>query len=218
MEVMGSVGVAAALVQRVDSPSSLASAASHTRVLKSSMSRGMSFTRRNRRGWSLGVITMVKDEDEGGRRKDQEEPPKVDWDKAWTNFSTPEKKKKKSFLNIDMERYVSRKPERSDYPLSEEVDPLRKTERSALEFWSSPKFFYVLIGITVLLFFYMVVIIGPPPSSLTIRCWNFDPLFSVIESIVFLRLMFLAHKLSLGWISMARRNFVVPSGARDAGA
>lgn len=86
----------------------------------------------------------------------------MDWDKAWTKFSSPEKKK--SFLNIDMEQYVSRRPEHSNYPLSEEVDPMRKSEKSALGFWTTPQFTYVMAGVIVGLFIYMVIIVGPPPS------------------------------------------------------
>ncbi|KAL2649992.1 hypothetical protein R1flu_018120 [Riccia fluitans] len=164
MEAMRSVGMAGVLLQTgLEPPSSLASASSDMRVSKVRTSKGMALARRSRGRWSLGIISESKDEDEGGPRKDQGESPKVDWDKAWTNYSGPQKKKK-SFFSIDMEQYVSRRPERSDYPLSEEVDPLRKTERSALGVWSSPQFFYVLIGIIVLLLIYMVVIVGPPPS------------------------------------------------------
>ncbi|BBM98309.1 hypothetical protein MPTK1_1g12480 [Marchantia polymorpha subsp. ruderalis] len=124
-------------------------------------SQGPLWRSASRRRGSAGKARASDDQDEGGPRKDQGGQ-KVDWDKAWTKFSSPEKKK--SFLNIDMEQYVSRRPEHSNYPLSEEVDPMRKSEKSALGFWTTPQFTYVMAGVIVGLFIYMVIIVGPPPS------------------------------------------------------
>lgn len=92
----------------------------------------------------------------------------VDWDKAWESFPKPKKQNPwtnllKS-LNIDMEQYVNRRPTHSNFPLSEETDPMRKTERKALDAWTDPKFTLAGVGVVVGLFVYMVVIVGPPPS------------------------------------------------------
>ncbi|CAK9877127.1 unnamed protein product [Sphagnum jensenii] len=91
----------------------------------------------------------------------------VDWDKAWSNFPKSKMKESgfslKSFLKLDMDQYVSRKPNHSKYPLSEEVDPLRRTERGTLNAWTDPKFTVAGFGVIVGLFLYMVVIVGPPP-------------------------------------------------------
>ncbi|XP_057846481.1 uncharacterized protein LOC131056149 [Cryptomeria japonica] len=81
----------------------------------------------------------------------------TDWDKAWSNFRK-QKKKKKLFSNFDIEKYVTRNPRPSDYPLSEEIDPLRKTERSVLDAWTNPKFTVVGFSIVVgLLIFYIAL-------------------------------------------------------------
>jgi hypothetical protein len=102
--------------------------------------------------------------------KDKNEGKKgsVDWDKAWESFPKPKKQNPwtnllKS-LNIDMEQYVNRRPTHSNFPLSEETDPMRKTERKALDAWTDPKFTLAGVGVVVGLFVYMVVIVGPPPS------------------------------------------------------
>lgn len=87
----------------------------------------------------------------------------IDWDSAWSSYRKPKKASGNPF-KLDMDKYVSRRPTRSDYPLSEEVDPLRKSERSALGVWTDPRFTYAGIGVIVGLFVYMVIIIGPPPS------------------------------------------------------
>jgi hypothetical protein len=62
----------------------------------------------------------------------------TDWDKAWTNFK--KQGKKTLFSNFSPNKYVSWNPRRSDFPLSEEVDPIKRTERSNLKFWNSPTF------------------------------------------------------------------------------
>ncbi|XP_074561351.1 uncharacterized protein LOC141817612 [Curcuma longa] len=61
-----------------------------------------------------------------------------DWDKAWSSFR--KQGKKSMFSELNPNKYVSWNPRRSDYPLSEEVDPIKRTERSNLMLWTSPKF------------------------------------------------------------------------------
>ncbi|CAM8928934.1 unnamed protein product [Rhodiola kirilowii] len=61
-----------------------------------------------------------------------------DWDKAWANFK--KQGKKSLFSGFSPNKYVSWNPKRSEYPLSEEVDPIKKTERSNLVLWTSPRF------------------------------------------------------------------------------
>ncbi|KAL2936720.1 5-methylthioadenosine/S-adenosylhomocysteine deaminase [Bienertia sinuspersici] len=62
----------------------------------------------------------------------------IDWDKAWSSFK---KQGKKSLLSqFSPNKYVTWNPRRSNYPLSEEVDPIKRTERSNLMLWTSPKF------------------------------------------------------------------------------
>ncbi|KAJ7533417.1 hypothetical protein O6H91_13G047900 [Diphasiastrum complanatum] len=63
-----------------------------------------------------------------------------------------------------MEQYVSRKPTRSNYPLSEEVSSFKKIEKKALDPWTDLKFTYAGVGVIVGLFVYMVIIVGPPPT------------------------------------------------------
>jgi hypothetical protein len=84
----------------------------------------------------------------------------TDWDKACSNYRKQGKKNLFSEFNIQkyMEKYVSRDPRPSDYPLSEEVDPLRKSERFSLGFWTNSKFTVVGLGIVVgLLIFYITL-------------------------------------------------------------
>lgn len=102
--------------------------------------------------------------------KNEGEKGSVDWDKAWESFPKPKIQSKNPFksllsmFNINMEQYVNRRPTHSRFPLSEEVDPTRKTERRALDAWTDPKFTYAGVGVVVGLFVYMVVVVGPPPS------------------------------------------------------
>lgn len=75
------------------------------------------------------------------------------------------KKKAKRFNPLQkMESYVSRSPQMSDFPMMEEVDSFRRTEKSVLNLWSGQNFtvagFIILFG----LFVYMAVIVGPPPT------------------------------------------------------
>ncbi|KAL2514406.1 Uncharacterized protein Fot_28377 [Forsythia ovata] len=62
----------------------------------------------------------------------------TDWDKAWTSFK--KQGRKTFFSQFSPDKYVSWNPRRSEFPLSEEVDPIKRTERSNLRFWTSPSF------------------------------------------------------------------------------
>ncbi|EXB84819.1 hypothetical protein L484_003852 [Morus notabilis] len=83
----------------------------------------------------------------------------TDWDKAWSRFRK-QGKKKSIFSDFSPNKYVSWNPRRSDYPLSEEVDPIKRTERSNLMFWTSPGF--TLAGAIVLVTFLLVYTILAP--------------------------------------------------------
>ncbi|KAB1223907.1 hypothetical protein CJ030_MR2G023336 [Morella rubra] len=61
----------------------------------------------------------------------------TDWDKAWSNFR--KQGRKTLFSQFSPDKYVSWNPRRSNFPLSEEVDPIKRTERSNLMLWTSPK-------------------------------------------------------------------------------
>ncbi|KAL9268403.1 hypothetical protein AKJ16_DCAP11715 [Drosera capensis] len=58
-----------------------------------------------------------------------------DWDKAWSNFKKRGRKTLSSKFSLD--KYVTWNPRPSNYPLSEEVDPIKRTERSNLYLWTS---------------------------------------------------------------------------------
>ncbi|CAN8268117.1 unnamed protein product [Cochlearia groenlandica] len=81
-----------------------------------------------------------------------------DWDKAWKNFKKQSKKTLFSQFNID--KYVTWNPPRSEFPLSEEVDPIKRTERSNLMLWTSPKF--TLVGAIVIVSFLLLYTILAP--------------------------------------------------------
>ncbi|CAN6846412.1 unnamed protein product [Brassica oleracea var. botrytis] len=78
-----------------------------------------------------------------------------DWDKAWKNFKKQSKKTFFSQFNVD--KYVTWNPPRSEFPLSEEVDPIKRTERSNLVLWTSPKF--TLVGAIVIVSFLLLLYI-----------------------------------------------------------
>jgi len=61
-----------------------------------------------------------------------------------------------------MEQYVTRSPLKSDYPLSEEVDSLRRNERLALSAWTSEWFTFAGFGAVALLFVFMAVVVRAP--------------------------------------------------------
>ncbi|XP_031485935.1 uncharacterized protein LOC116254594 isoform X1 [Nymphaea colorata] len=76
--------------------------------------------------------------DSGDSSETGDKPP-TDWDRAWASFKK-QGKKKGMFSQFSPNKYVTWNPRRSDYPVSEEVDPIKRTERSNLMLWTSPKF------------------------------------------------------------------------------
>lgn len=96
--------------------------------------------------------------DDNDKSKNNNEKFSTDWDKAWTRF----KKQGKStiFSGFSPNKYVTWNPRRSDYPLSEEVDPIKRTERSNLMLWTSPSF--TLGGAIVIVTFLLVYTILYP--------------------------------------------------------
>ncbi|KAL4189401.1 hypothetical protein AMTRI_Chr08g206870 [Amborella trichopoda] len=71
-------------------------------------------------------------------RMEKCEGPSRDWDKAWSSFK--KQGKKTFFSQFNPEKYVSRNPSRSEYPLLEEVDPIKRSERANLRAWTSTTF------------------------------------------------------------------------------
>ncbi|KAL3531888.1 hypothetical protein ACH5RR_005409 [Cinchona calisaya] len=84
----------------------------------------------------------------------------TDWDKAWSSFRKQGKKKKKSLFSQFSDKYVSWNPGRSDYPLSEEIDPIKRTEKSNLMLWTSRTF--TLGGAVVIVTFLLIYTILAP--------------------------------------------------------
>ncbi|KAK4755295.1 hypothetical protein SAY87_009052 [Trapa incisa] len=82
----------------------------------------------------------------------------TDWDKAWSNFK--KRGKKTLFSEFSPDKYVSWNPRRSNYPLSEEVDPIKRTERSNLMLWTSTGF--TLVGAIILVTFLLIYTILAP--------------------------------------------------------
>ncbi|XP_059305718.1 uncharacterized protein LOC132057237 [Lycium ferocissimum] len=80
----------------------------------------------------------------------------TDWDKAWSSFKKQNRKNIFSniFSQFSPNKYVTWNPRRSDYPLSEEVDPIKRAEKSNLMLWTSPKF--TLVGAIVIVTFLLV--------------------------------------------------------------
>ncbi|KAL3358445.1 hypothetical protein AABB24_015524 [Solanum stoloniferum] len=80
----------------------------------------------------------------------------TDWDKAWSSFR--KRSRKSIFSNIFSQfspnKYVTWNPKRSEYPLSEEVDPIKRAEKSNLMLWTSPQF--TLVGAIVIVTFLLV--------------------------------------------------------------
>ncbi|KAG6403710.1 hypothetical protein SASPL_135938 [Salvia splendens] len=87
-----------------------------------------------------------------------DDKPSRDWDKAWTSFK--KKGKKTLFSGFTPNKYVSWNPRRSEYPLSEEVDPIKRSERSNLMLWTSPRF--TLFGAIIIVTFLLVYTILYP--------------------------------------------------------
>lgn len=77
----------------------------------------------------------------------------TDWDKAWSSFR--KKGKKGLFSQFNPNKYVSWNPRRSEYPLSEEPNPIKRTERSNLMLWTSPRFTLAgaIVVVTLLLIY-----------------------------------------------------------------
>ncbi|XP_039066036.1 uncharacterized protein LOC120211607 [Hibiscus syriacus] len=82
----------------------------------------------------------------------------TDWDKAWSNFR---KQSKKSLLSgFSPNKYVTWNPRQSNYPLSEEVDPIKRAEKSNLMLWTSPGF--TLVGAIIIVSFLLLYTILAP--------------------------------------------------------
>ncbi|KAI5665349.1 hypothetical protein M9H77_24672 [Catharanthus roseus] len=80
----------------------------------------------------------------------------TDWDKAWSSFR--KQGKKTLFSQFSPDKYVTWNPRRSNYPLSEEVDPIKRTEKSNLMLWTSPRFtLYGAILIVTFLLIYTIL-------------------------------------------------------------
>ncbi|KAK8919241.1 hypothetical protein KSP39_PZI021223 [Platanthera zijinensis] len=93
-----------------------------------------------------------KGKSDGGDRQS------VDWDKAWSSFR--KRGKNSLFSRLKLDKYVSWNPRRSEYPLSEETDPIKRAERSNLELWTSPGF--TLVGaILVVSFLLLYTLLAP---------------------------------------------------------
>lgn len=84
----------------------------------------------------------------------------TDWDKAWSNIKKQKKNKKGFFSQFSPNKYVTWDPRPSDYPLSEEVDPIKRTERSNLMLWTSPRFTLAL-AIVIVTFLLLYTILVP---------------------------------------------------------
>ncbi|XP_052174721.1 uncharacterized protein LOC127789775 [Diospyros lotus] len=97
-------------------------------------------------------------EENGGNDKNQGDKFSTDWDKAWSRFK--KRGKKTIFSDFSPNKYVSWNPRRSDYPLSEEIDPIKRTERSNLMLWTSPSF--TLGGAIIIVTFLLVYTILAP--------------------------------------------------------
>ncbi|KAL4283933.1 hypothetical protein GQ457_16G023220 [Hibiscus cannabinus] len=82
----------------------------------------------------------------------------TDWDKAWSNFK--KQSKKSLFSGFSPNKYVTWNPKQSNYPLSEEVDPIKRTERSSLSLWTGPGF--TLVGAIVIVSFLLLYTILAP--------------------------------------------------------
>ncbi|XP_076882018.1 uncharacterized protein LOC143530346 [Bidens hawaiensis] len=82
----------------------------------------------------------------------------TDWDKAWSSFK--KQGKKNMFSQFSPNKYVSWNPRRSNYPLSEETDPIKRAERSNLSLWTGPGF--TLGGAIVIVSFLLVYTILSP--------------------------------------------------------
>ncbi|KAK4272907.1 hypothetical protein QN277_021399 [Acacia crassicarpa] len=82
----------------------------------------------------------------------------TDWDKAWSSFR--KQGRKSLFSQFSPDKYVSWNPRRSEFPISEETDPIKRTERSNLMFWTSPGF--TLVGAILIVSFLLLYTILAP--------------------------------------------------------
>ncbi|KAL5059922.1 hypothetical protein RYX36_031526 [Vicia faba] len=118
------------------------------------------FTARNQTFSSYFPFKVVcSKRDESQRNGDNKgDKSSTDWDKAWSKFK--KQGKKTLFSNFSADKYVSWNPRRSNFPLSEEVDPIKRTERSNLKFWNSPTF--TLGGALIILIFLLLYTLQAP--------------------------------------------------------
>lgn len=82
----------------------------------------------------------------------------TDWDKAWSNFR--KQGRKSLFSQFSPDKYVTWNPRRSEFPISEEIDPIKRTERSNLRLWTSPGFTLV-VAILIVSFLLLYTILAP---------------------------------------------------------
>eukprot|EP00897_Mesotaenium_endlicherianum_P008050 jgi/Mesen1/7273/ME000373S06346 len=99
-----------------------------------------------------------------------------DWDTAWQAFKTTQEQQHQRNQRLQRERrraqsplaamdkFVTRDPVEVKYPLTEEVDPFKRTEKRVLGVWTSTNFTLAGFGVLASLFVYMVIIVGPPPA------------------------------------------------------
>ncbi|RAL45213.1 hypothetical protein DM860_014623 [Cuscuta australis] len=83
---------------------------------------------------------------------DDDDKLSIDWDKAWSSFK--KNGKKTFFSQFSPDRYVTWNPTRSNYPPSEEVDPIKRSEKLNLNLWTSPQF---TIAVTILILVFLLV-------------------------------------------------------------
>ncbi|KAI3893457.1 hypothetical protein MKX03_030732 [Papaver bracteatum] len=102
-------------------------------------------------GLSSPYCSKSPPEEEGNQNKGDRSS--TDWDKAWSSFR--KRGKKSLFSQFNPNKYVSWNPKRSNFPLSEEVDPIKRAERSNLMLWTSPKFTLAgaIVVVTLLLIY-----------------------------------------------------------------
>nr|GEY15489.1 transmembrane protein, putative [Tanacetum cinerariifolium] len=65
--------------------------------------------------------------DNNNNNNNNKDKSSTDWDKAWSSFK--KQGKKSLFSQFKPNKYVSWNPTRSNFPLSEEVDPIKRAER-----------------------------------------------------------------------------------------
>lgn len=113
---------------------------------------------------AVRILCSKRDSSSGGGESPENGESKgdklsTDWDNAWKVFKKQGKKKKKPFFKqFSPNKYVTWNPRQTNYPLSEEVDPIKRTERSNLRLWTSPEF--TLGGAIVIVTFLLVYTIS----------------------------------------------------------